>query len=155
MLYKQSSLIASVSQLTLLWSIHCWFFEISTCSNLPTIRAQKMALCSQQVTEMYTIQGQVETDIGNTLAHHQFPSVNADLAIYSEVVDVFRQCMNVSLILGIKLEFSPCANLDSFRKSWQIQYWRMVWIIIVKLQNILLQYAKILEFFLFLLLIYV
>ena len=37
------------------------------------------------------------------------PSVKADLAIYSHVLDVSGWCMSVSLILGIKLDFSSCA----------------------------------------------
>ena len=34
------------------------------------------------------------------------PSVKADLAMYSHIVDVSGQCMSVSLILGCKLDFS-------------------------------------------------
>ena len=34
------------------------------------------------------------------------PSVKADLAIYSHVLDLSGQCMSVSLMLGIKLDFS-------------------------------------------------
>ena len=53
-------------------------------------------------------------------AHTQFyrvgkkPSVKAYLAIYSHILDVSGQCMSVSLILGIKLDFISCANWDSF-----------------------------------------
>ena len=46
------------------------------------------------------------------------PSVKADLATYSHVVDVSGQCVSVSLItLGFKLDFSSCAIWDSFCKS--------------------------------------
>ena len=45
------------------------------------------------------------------------PSVKADLAIYSHVVDASGQCMSVSLILGFKLDLSSCANWYSFCKS--------------------------------------
>ena len=42
------------------------------------------------------------------------PSVKADQAIYSHVVDACGQCMNVSLMLGFKLDFSSCAIWDGF-----------------------------------------
>ena len=45
------------------------------------------------------------------------PSVKADLAIYSHVVDASGQCMSVSLILGFNLDFSSCDNLVGFCKS--------------------------------------
>ena len=46
------------------------------------------------------------------------PSVKADLAVYSHVVDVSGQCMsmNVSLIIGFTLDFSSCADWDGFCK---------------------------------------
>ena len=47
-------------------------------------------------------------------------SVKADLAIYSKVLDVSGQCMSISLILFIKLDFSSCANWDGFCKSSHI-----------------------------------
>ena len=76
----------------------------------------------------------VKMDIGSTLAPHQLwlvltngstgpvmhqcsfkkPSVKADLAIYSHVLDVSRQYMSVSLILGFKLDFSSNVNWDDF-----------------------------------------
>ena len=40
----------------------------------------------------------------------KMPSVKADLDICSHVLDVSGCCMSVSLILGIKLDFSSCAN---------------------------------------------
>ena len=43
------------------------------------------------------------------------PSVKADLAMYSHAVDVSRQYMSVSLILGCKLDFSSCAIRAGFR----------------------------------------
>ena len=42
------------------------------------------------------------------------PSVKADLAIYSHVVDASGQCMSESLILGFNLDFSSCAILVGF-----------------------------------------
>ena len=45
------------------------------------------------------------------------PSVKADLAIHSHVVNASGQCMNVSLILGFNLDFSSCDNLVGFCKS--------------------------------------
>ena len=39
------------------------------------------------------------------------PSVKADLAIYSHVVNASGQCMSESLILGFNLDFSSCAIL--------------------------------------------
>ena len=50
------------------------------------------------------------------------PSVKADLAIYSHIVDASEQCMSVSLILGFKLDFSSCTNWDGFYKSGHICY---------------------------------
>ena len=45
------------------------------------------------------------------------PSVKVDPAIYSHVLDVSGWRMSVSLMLGIKLDFSSCANWDGFCKS--------------------------------------
>ena len=45
------------------------------------------------------------------------PSVKADLAIYSQAVDVRVRCMSESLILGHNLDFSSCDIMVSFRKS--------------------------------------
>ena len=45
------------------------------------------------------------------------PSVKADLAIYSQAVDVRGQCMSESLILGHSLDFSSCDIMVGFRKS--------------------------------------
>ena len=43
--------------------------------------------------------------------------VKADLAIYSQVVDVRGQCMSESLILGHSLDFSSCDMMVGFHKS--------------------------------------
>ena len=48
--------------------------------------------------------------------------MKVDLAMYSYTVDVSRQCMSVSLILGCKLDFSSCAIRAGFRKSSHIYY---------------------------------
>ena len=48
------------------------------------------------------------------------PSVKANLAMYSDTVDVSRQCMSVSLILGCKSDFSSCTMRASFCKSSHI-----------------------------------
>ena len=45
------------------------------------------------------------------------PSVKADLAIYSQAVDIRGQCMSESLILGHNLDFSSCDIMVGFRKS--------------------------------------
>ena len=45
------------------------------------------------------------------------PSVKADLVIYSHIVDSSGWYMSVSLILGFKFDFSPCATWDGFCKS--------------------------------------
>ena len=45
------------------------------------------------------------------------PSVKADLAIYSHIVDVSGKFMNVLLILDFKLDFISCAIRDDFCKS--------------------------------------
>ena len=45
------------------------------------------------------------------------PSVKADLAIYSQAVDVHGRCMSESLILGHNLDFSSCDIMAGFRKS--------------------------------------
>ena len=49
------------------------------------------------------------------------PSVKADLAIQSHVVDASGQCMNESLILEHNLDFRSCDILVSFCKSSHIQ----------------------------------
>ena len=48
------------------------------------------------------------------------PSVKADLAMYSHTVDVSRQYMSVSLILGCKLDFASCIIRAGFCKSYHI-----------------------------------
>ena len=45
------------------------------------------------------------------------PSVKADLAIYSQAVDVRGQCMSESLKLGHNLDFSSCDIMIGFHKS--------------------------------------
>ena len=45
------------------------------------------------------------------------PSVKADLAIYSQAVDVRGQCMSESLKLGHNLDFSSCDIMVGFHKS--------------------------------------
>ena len=111
----------------------------------PTIRAQTVVLCSQQTTRMYTNR-RIDQDIHwqqfgtqpilisapqwacwSCNAPTRFytvgkkPSVKADLAIYSQAVDVHGQCMSKSLILGHNLDFSSCDIMVSFRKSSHIQ----------------------------------
>ena len=48
------------------------------------------------------------------------PSVKADLVIYSHELDVSGWCMGVLLIINIEIDFSSCANWDSFCKSSHI-----------------------------------
>ena len=50
------------------------------------------------------------------------PSVKADLAIYSQAVDVRGQCMSESLKLGHNLDFSSCDIMVGFHKSSHIFY---------------------------------
>ena len=96
----------------------------------PAIRAQTVVLCSQQMTGMYT-NHRIDRDghwqqFGiqpilisapqwacwpcNTPTRFYMvgkkPSVKADLAIYSQAVDVRGRCMSESLILGHNLDFS-------------------------------------------------
>ena len=47
-------------------------------------------------------------------------SVKADLAIYSQAVNVCGRCMSESLILGHNLDFSSCDIMVSFHKSSHI-----------------------------------
>ena len=49
------------------------------------------------------------------------PSVKADLAIYSQAVDVRGRCMSESLKLGHNLDFSSCDIMVGFHKSSHIQ----------------------------------
>ena len=48
------------------------------------------------------------------------PSVKADLAIYSQAVDVCGRCMSKSLKLGHNLDFSSCDIMVGFHKSSHI-----------------------------------
>ena len=105
------------------------------------IRPQTVVLCSQQMTGMYT-NHRIDQDghwqqfgtqpilisapqwanrpcnaptwlyrVGKKL------SMKADLAIYSQAVDVHARCMSESLILGHKLDFSSCDIMVGFRIS--------------------------------------
>ena len=47
-------------------------------------------------------------------------SMKADLAIYSQAVDVRGQCMSESLKLGHNLDFSSCDIMVGFHKSSHI-----------------------------------
>ena len=91
---------------------------------LPAIRAPTVALCPQQVTDMCTTHRmdwdrdcqQFDTTPTLISAHQRpyrpcnapirlyrvskKPSVKGDLAMYSHIVDVSKQCMSVSLTLG-------------------------------------------------------
>ena len=111
---------------------------------LPAVRPQRVALCPQQMTGMYT-NHRIDQDghwqqlgaqpilisasqwanrpcnaptrfyrVGKKL------SVKAVLAIYSHAVDVGGQCMSESLTLGHNLDFSSCDIMVSFCKSSQI-----------------------------------
>ena len=107
----------------------------------PAIRAQIVVLCSQQVTGMYT-NHRIDQDshwqqLGtqpilisapqwicwpcNALTQFYMvgkkPSVKADLAIYSQAVDIRGRCMTESLILGHNLDFNSCDIMVGFHKS--------------------------------------
>ena len=101
----------------------------------------RVALSHQQVTDMYTTHrmGQDEHcqqfhTTPTLISAPQWPhrpcnasmrpytvgkklSVKADLAIYSQAVDVRGQCMSESLKLGHNLDFSSCDIMVSFHKS--------------------------------------
>ena len=106
-----------------------------------TIRAQTVVLCSQQTTGMYT-NHRIDRDghwqqFGTqpilisalqwacwpcnaptrSYTVDKKPSVKADLAIYSQAVDVCGRCMSESLKLGRNLDFSSCDIMVGFHKS--------------------------------------
>ena len=108
------------------------------------IRAQTIVLCSQQTTGMYT-NHRIEQDghwqqFGTqpilinapqwacwpcnaptrSYTVGKKPSVKADLAIYSQAVDVRGRCMSESLKLGHNLDFSSCDIMVGFHKSSHI-----------------------------------
>ena len=110
----------------------------------PAIRLQTVVLCSQQTTGMYT-NHRIDRDghwqqFGTQPilisapwwanrpcnAPTRFyrigkkPSVKADLAIYSQAVDVRGWCMSESLIPQHSLDFSSCDIMVGFRKSSHI-----------------------------------
>ena len=110
------------------------------------IRAQTIVLCSQQTTGMHT-NHRIDQD-----GHRQQfgtqpilisapqwacwlcnapirsytvgkkPSVKADLAVYSQAVDVRGRCMSGSLKLEHNLDFSSCDIMVGFHKSSHIYY---------------------------------
>ena len=121
-----------------------WGWVASRRWAIPTIRAQRVVLCSQQMTGMYT-NHRIDQDghwpqFGTQPILISAPqwacwpckaptrfytvgknsSVKADLAIYSQAVDVHGQCMSESLILGNNLDFSSCDIMVGFRKSSHI-----------------------------------
>ena len=53
------------------------------------------------------------------------PSVKADLAIYSQAVDVCGRCMSGLLKLGHNLDFSSCDIMVGFHKSSHIFFKRL------------------------------
>ena len=55
------------------------------------------------------------------------PSMKADLAIYSQAVDVRGQCMSESLKLGHNLDFSSCDIMVGFRISSHIYVVHCQW----------------------------
>ena len=117
------------------------------------IRAQTVVLCSQQTTGMYT-NHRIDRD-GHwqqsgtqpiLISAPQWacwpctaptgfytvgkkPSVKADLAIYSQAVDVRGRCMSESLKLGHNLDFSSCDIMVGFHKSSHIYIFPKVFII--------------------------
>ena len=108
------------------------------------IKVYRVALSHQQVTDMYTTHrmGQdghcqqfhtTPTLISALQWPHRpcnapmrpykvgkKPSVKADLAIYSQAVDVRGQCMSESLKLGHNLDFSSCDIMVGFHKTSHI-----------------------------------
>ena len=111
---------------------------------ITAIRAQTAVLCSQQTTGMYT-NHRIDQDshwqqFGTQpilISAPQWacwpcnaptwfymvgkkPSVKADLAIYSQAVDICGRCMSESLKLGHNLDFSSCDIMVGFHKSSHI-----------------------------------
>ena len=110
----------------------------------PAIKVYRVVRSHQQVTDMYTTRrmGQdghcqqfhtTPTLISAPQWPHRScnapmrpytvgkkPSVKADLAIYSQAVDVRGQCMSESLKLGHNLDFSSCDIMVGFHKSSHI-----------------------------------
>ena len=110
-----------------------------------TTRVHSVVLCSQQTTGMYR-NHRIDRD-GNwqqfgtqpiLISAPQWacwpcnvptgfytvgkkPSVKADLAIYSQAVDVRGRCMSESLKLGHNLDFSSC-DMVGFHKSSHIYH---------------------------------
>ena len=105
------------------------------------IRTQTVVLCSRQKTGMYT-NHRIDQDghweqfctqailisapqwacwpcdaPTRSYMVSKKPSVKADLAIYSQAVDVRGQCMSESLKLGHHLDFSSCDIMIGFHKS--------------------------------------
>ena len=120
-----------------------WGWVTSQRQTITAIRAQTVVLCSQ-TTGMY-INQRIDQDghwqqfgtqpiLISALqwacwpcnARTQFymvgkkPSVKADLAIYSQAVDVRGRCMSESLKLAHNLDFSSCDIMVGFRKSSHI-----------------------------------
>ena len=108
------------------------------------IRAQTVVLCSQQTTGMYT-NHRIDQDghwqqFGTQPILISAPqwacwscnaptrfymvskklSVKADLAIYSQAVDVCGRCMSELLKLGHNLDFSSCDIMVGFHESSHI-----------------------------------
>ena len=108
------------------------------------IRAQTIVLCPQQTTGMYT-NHRIDQDSHwqqfgtrpirisapqwacwpcnaptRSYTVGKKPSVKADLAIYSQAVDIRGWCMSESLKLRHNLDFSSCDIMVSFHKSSHI-----------------------------------
>ena len=122
----------------------CWGWVTSPWRANTAIRAQTVVPCSQQTTGMYT-NHRIDRDghwqqfgtrpilisapqwacltCNAPTGFHRVgkkPSVKADLAIYSQAVDVRRWCMSESLKLGHNLDFSSCDIMVGFHKSSHI-----------------------------------
>ena len=123
-----------------------WGWVANRRQAITAIRAQTVVLCSWQTTGMYTnhrIHGDGHWQQFGTQpilisapqwacwpcnAPTRFytvgkkPSVKADLAIYSQAVDVRGQYMSESLKLEHNLDFSSCDIMVGFHKSSHILY---------------------------------
>ena len=121
--------------------VRWWGWVASWRRAITAIRAQTVVLCSQQTTGMYA-NHRIDRD-GNwqqfgtqpiLISAPQWaclpcnaptrfytvrkkPSVKADLAIYSQAVDVCGWYMSESLKLGHNLDFSSCDIMVGFHKS--------------------------------------
>ena len=124
--------------------VRWWGWVVNRRRANTAIRAQTIVLCPQQTTGMYT-NHRTDRDghwqqfgtqpilisapqwaywpcnaLTRSYTVDKKLSVKADLAIYSQAVDVCGRCMSESLKLGHNLDFSSCDIMVGFHKSSHI-----------------------------------